>query len=89
MVRVGMVASQPCKHVPQVHDQYSRHFLSVGSPVATHRLSAMCTMDYVSHVLGLQGWERAWDEDAYFAGEEEISCSKGKTECYHRFGFVV
>ena len=43
----------------------------------------MCTMDYVSHVLGLQGWERAYfageDEDAYFAGEEdscETSCNK-------------
>ena len=30
----------------------------------------MCTMDYVSHVLSLQGWERAYDEEAYFGGWE-------------------
>ena len=29
------------------------------------------TSDYVSWVLGLQGWQRAWKEDAYFAGEED------------------
>ena len=28
------------------------------------------TSDYVSYVLGLQGWERAWNEDSYMAGEE-------------------
>ena len=28
------------------------------------------TSDYVSWVLGLQGWERAWRKDSYFAGEE-------------------
>ena len=30
------------------------------------------TSDYVSYVLGLQGWERAWDEDSYMAGEEDV-----------------
>ena len=30
------------------------------------------TSDYVSWVLGLQGWERAWDEDSYMAGEEDV-----------------
>ena len=30
------------------------------------------TSDYVSWVLGLQGWERARREDAYFAGEEDV-----------------
>ena len=30
------------------------------------------TSDYVSWVLGLQGWERAWREDSYFAGEEDV-----------------
>ena len=29
------------------------------------------TSDYVSWVLGLQGWERALREDSYFAGEED------------------
>ena len=31
------------------------------------------TSDYVSWVLGLQGWERALNEDAYMAGEEDVS----------------
>ena len=30
------------------------------------------TSDYVSWVLGLQGWERAWDEDSYMAGEDDV-----------------
>ena len=30
------------------------------------------TSDYVSWVLGLQGWERAWNEDSYMAGEEAL-----------------
>ena len=29
------------------------------------------THDYISWVLGLQGWERAHCEDNYFAGEED------------------
>ena len=29
------------------------------------------THDYISWVLGLQGWERAHCEDDYFAGEED------------------
>ena len=29
------------------------------------------TSDYVSWALGLQGWQRAWKEDSYFAGEED------------------
>ena len=32
----------------------------------------MCTMDYVTHVLGLQGWERAHKLDNYFCGEEDL-----------------
>ena len=31
------------------------------------------TSDYVSEVLGLQGWERALNEDSYFAGEEDVA----------------
>ena len=31
------------------------------------------TSDYVSWVLGLQGWERAIGVDSYFAGEEDES----------------
>ena len=30
------------------------------------------TSDYVSWVLGLQGWERAINEDSYMAGEEDV-----------------
>ena len=30
------------------------------------------TSDYVSWVLGLQGWQRALNEDAYMAGEEDV-----------------
>ena len=30
----------------------------------------MCTMDYVTHVLCLQGWQRAWCVEDYFAGWE-------------------
>ena len=29
------------------------------------------TSDYVSWVLGLQGWQRALNKDSYFAGEED------------------
>jgi hypothetical protein len=31
----------------------------------------MCTMDYVTHILTLQGWERARCLEDYFAGWEE------------------
>ena len=31
------------------------------------------TSDYVSWVLGLQGWERAICEDSYMAGEEDVT----------------
>ena len=30
------------------------------------------TSDYTSEAVGLQGWERALNEDAYFAGEEDL-----------------
>ena len=30
------------------------------------------TSDYVSYVLGLQGWERAQNEDSYMANEEDV-----------------
>ena len=36
-----------------------------------------CTMDYVTHVLGLQGWERAHELDDYFCGEEDFVPDQG------------
>ena len=33
----------------------------------------MCTMDYVTHVLGLQGWQRCKSINDYMAGWEDLS----------------
>ena len=42
-------------------------------PVELPALVRTMTSDYVSWVLGLQGWERAINEDSYMAGEEDVS----------------
>ena len=34
----------------------------------------MCTMDYVTHVISLQGWERVNDLDAYMMGIDDAPC---------------
>ena len=44
----------------------------------------MCTMDYVSHVLSLQGWERAYDEEAYFGGWETDDIDDEKVSTHTR-----
>ena len=42
-------------------------------PLSTRRF-AMCTMDYVTHVISLQGWERVNDLDAYMMGIDDAPC---------------
>ena len=39
------------------------------------------TSDYVHYVLGLQGWERAINEDSYMAGEEDY-LDEGQVPCH-------